>query len=196
MFSKENDNIRTLDSLFKDIQAGGYNLYLRHGEKDEGLGDKQGRPECIEQQNLTENGINQSIEIREIFRKQKLLIQYPVFTSSYCRTKDTGKLAFGEQCEVLEELVKISSLRIENPVGETKRIKEKLIEKFETIPDSNLNRVFVGHDYSFDQSRPNQGLGFLDTVILKPKGQGQGYEFIGIINFEQLKKMSSENSFE
>lgn len=44
MFSKENDNIRTLDSLFKDIQAGGYNLYLRHGEKDEGLGDKQGRP--------------------------------------------------------------------------------------------------------------------------------------------------------
>ncbi|ARJ25319.1 histidine phosphatase family protein [Bacillus mycoides] len=194
MFSKKNDNFRILDSLFEEIQAGGYNLYLRHGEKEEEPGDKQKRQECIDQQNLTENGINQSTEIGEIFRKQKLLIQYPVFTSSYCRTKDTGKLAFGEQCEVLEELVNISSLRIENPEGDRKRIKEKLIEMFETIPDSNLNRVFIGHDYSFDQSR-NHGLDFLDTVILKPKGQGQGYEFIGIINFEQLKKWSSEKGF-
>lgn len=36
---------------------------------------------------------------------------------------------------------------------------------FETIPNVKFNRVFIDHDYSFDQSRSRQGLEFLEIVI-------------------------------
>ncbi|MCA1047137.1 histidine phosphatase family protein [Bacillus toyonensis] len=133
-----------------------------------------------------------SEKLGEIFRKQTVPVQYPVFTSPYCRTKDTGKLAFGKQnIEVMDELAEINNLNIDNPNEQQRLVKEKLIRIFETEPNSQVNRIFIAHDYSFDESI--QSLGFLDTVILKPKGLGLGYEFVGLISLNQFINWTNEN---
>ncbi|EJR57400.1 hypothetical protein IIO_04927 [Bacillus cereus VD115] len=186
-------NTETLDySLLKAIKAGGYNLYLRHGEKEREPGGVLDLKDCKTQSNLTDNGKKQSEKLGEIFRKQKVPVQYPVFTSPYCRTKDTGKLAFGKQnIEVMDELAEINNLNIDNPNEQQRLVKEKLIRIFETEPNSQVNRIFIAHDYSFDESI--QSLGFLDTVILKPKGLGLGYEFVGLISLNQFINWTNEN---
>ncbi|MDA2519901.1 histidine phosphatase family protein [Bacillus cereus] len=174
------------------MKAGGYNLYLRHGEKEREPGGVLNLKDCKTQSNLTDNGKKQSEKLGEIFRKQKVPVQYPVFTSPYCRTKDTGKLAFGEQnIEVMDELAEINNLNIDSPNKQQRLVKEKLIRIFETEPNSQVNRVFIAHDYSFNNSI--QSLGFLDTVILKPKGLGFGYEFVGLISLDQFIKWTNEN---
>ncbi|QFQ28588.1 histidine phosphatase family protein [Bacillus thuringiensis] len=192
----DNTELRTTEtldfSLLKAIKAGGYNLYLRHGEKEREPGGVLNLKDCKTQSNLTDNGKKQSEKLGEIFRKQKVPVQYPVFTSPYCRTKDTGKLAFGEQnIEVMDELAEINNLNIDSPNKQQRLVKEKLIRIFETEPNSQVNRVFIAHDYSFDKSI--QSLGFLDTVILKPKGLGFGYEFVGLISLDQFIKWTNEN---
>ncbi|MDA2411308.1 histidine phosphatase family protein [Bacillus cereus] len=186
-------NTETLDySLLKAIKAGGYNLYLRHGEKEREPGGVLDLKDCKTQSNLTDNGKKQSEKLGEIFRKQKVPVQYPVFTSPYCRTKYTGKLAFGEQnIEVMDELAEINNLNIDNPNDQQRLVKEKLIRIFETKPNSQVNRIFIAHDYSFDESI--QSLGFLDTVILKPNGLGLGYEFVGLISLNQFINWTNEN---
>ncbi|PEV91892.1 hypothetical protein CN442_08620 [Bacillus thuringiensis] len=193
MDNTELRNTETLDfSLLKAIKAGGYNLYLRHGEKEREPGEVLNLKDCKTQSNLTDNGKKQSEKLGEIFRKQKVPVQYPVFTSPYCRTKDTGKLAFGEQnIEVMDELAEINNLNIDSPNKQQRLVKEKLIRIFETEPNSQVNRVFIAHDYSFDNSI--QSLGFLDTVILKPKGLGFGYELVGLISLDQFIKWTNEN---
>ncbi|ARP61328.1 MULTISPECIES: histidine phosphatase family protein [Bacillus cereus group] len=173
------------------MKAGGYNLYLRHGEKEREPGGVLNLKDCKTQSNLTDNGKKQSEKLGEIFRKQKVPVQYPVFTSPYCRTKDTDKLAFGEQnIEVMDELAEINNLNIDSPNKQQRLVKEKLIRIFETEPNSQVNRVFIAHDYSFHNSI--QSLGFLDTVILKPKGLGFGYEFVGLISLDQFIKWTNE----
>ncbi len=96
-------------------------------------------------------------------------------------------MAFGEQnIEVMDELAEINNLNIDSPNKQQRLVKEKLIRIFETEPNSQVNRVFIAHDYSFDNSI--QSFVFLDTVILKPKGLGFGYEFVGLISLDQFIK--------
>lgn len=200
MDNTELRNTETLDfSLFKAIKAGGYNLYLRHGEKEKEPGVILDLKNCTTQSNLTNNGKKQSEKLGEIFRKQKVPVQYPVFTSPFCRTKDTGKLAFGEQnIEVIDELAAINDLNIDNPNNQQKIVQETLIRMFETVPNANLNRLFIAHDHTFNEpiqcpDNTGSGLCFLDTVILKPKGSGLGYEFVGLISLNQFISWASEN---
>ncbi|MGG3647138.1 histidine phosphatase family protein [Bacillus wiedmannii] len=150
MDNTELRNTETLDfSLLKVIKAGGYNLYLRHGEKEREQGGILDLKDCKTQSNLTDNGIKQSEKLGEILRNH---VQYPIFTNPYCRTKDTGRLAFWEQnIEVMDELAKINNLDIDNPNEQHSLVKEKLIRTFETEPNSQVNRIFIAHEYSFNK---------------------------------------------
>lgn len=57
-------NNEVLDfSLFKAIQNGGYNLYLRHGERDNKSEGQVIIGDCKTQNNLTDKGIKQAIQI-------------------------------------------------------------------------------------------------------------------------------------
>ncbi|MDA2359001.1 histidine phosphatase family protein [Bacillus cereus] len=187
-------------SLFKAIQNGGYNLYLRHGEKENKSEEQVVIGDCETQSNLTEKGKKQAVQIGEIFRKQNLPIQYPVSTSPYCRTIDTGILAFEKpNIKVIDELADINSLNKDNPTVQEKIIQAKLIKRFETVPNTNLNRIFIAHDYTFNKpikcpDNTDSGLCFLDTVILQPKGEGKGFEFIGLISLKQFITWADDNN--
>ncbi len=59
----------------------------------------------------------------------------------------------------------------------------------EMKPPEGINRVIIGHSFP-----KNVGLGVISnmgTVIIKPKGLGQGYEVLGKLTLEDLAKLDS-----
>jgi phosphohistidine phosphatase SixA len=193
MFSKEiKMNEGSNSSIFKKIQGGGYILYLRHGETIDELESNPDLNNCATQRNLSVHGKEQAKQIGNIFREQKIPIQYPILTSPYCRTKDTGKIAFGEQnIEVNNNLANIHYLKQEDLDTEKQKVKENLMKTLETIPSQALNKVIICHNISFDNS--HNGLRYMDTVVLKPMGQRKGYKFIDLISLEQFIEWSNES---
>lgn len=160
-------------SLFKAIQDGGYILYLRHAEPMDN------------QDILTEKGKKQAEQIGNIFKEQKIPIEYRILTSPARRAKETGELAFREQnIEVYNNLAYIGYLEKDNLPDREQQIKEDLIKTLETLPSDNLNKVLIAHHHIFNDSQND--LPHMGTVILKPKGPGKGYEFVGFISLEQF----------
>ncbi len=74
-------------------------ILIRHS-KAPGTGDPKGFKlnDCKTQRNLSKEGINQSKNIGELFRKNQIKIDQ-VLTSQWCRCKDTAKYAFGKYKE-------------------------------------------------------------------------------------------------
>ena len=80
-------------------QEGNKIILIRHSIAPGG-GDPPGFKinDCKSQRNLSKKGINQSKKIGELFKKNKVPIDQ-VFSSQWCRCKDTAKYAFGSYKE-------------------------------------------------------------------------------------------------
>lgn len=89
-------NLSTAE-LIKDLQAGGYIMYVRHGKTDLHQQDtnRDTFDNCKDQRNLSEEGREQMKRIGEVIRELKIPIGN-VLSSPYCRAKDTATLAFGK----------------------------------------------------------------------------------------------------
>ena len=85
-------------SIVKELQKGGYLLYIRHGEATKG----QDQPnlnfaDCGTQRNLSVTGQMQASPSEKYFAGCRFHVQFPVLASPYCRTRETAELAFGKQ---------------------------------------------------------------------------------------------------
>ena len=80
-------------------QEGNKIILIRHSLAPGG-GDPPGFKinDCKTQRNLNKKGINQSKKIGKLFKKNKVPIDQ-VFSSQWCRCKDTAKYAFGSYKE-------------------------------------------------------------------------------------------------
>tara|TARA_B100000963_G_scaffold6063_1_gene4739 strand:- start:3236 stop:3805 length:570 start_codon:yes stop_codon:yes gene_type:complete len=80
---------------WKYAQEGDKIIWIRHALAPGG-GDPQGFKieDCKTQRNLNKIGINQSKKIGQLFKNKKIKIDQ-VFSSQWCRCKDTAKYAFG-----------------------------------------------------------------------------------------------------
>ena len=80
-------------------QEGNKIILIRHSIAPGG-GDPPGFKinDCKSQRNLSKKGINQSKKIGKLFKKNKVPIDQ-VFSSQWCRCKDTAKYAFGSYKE-------------------------------------------------------------------------------------------------
>ena len=80
-------------------QEGNKIILIRHSIAPGG-GDPPGFKinDCKSQRNLSKEGINQSKKIGKLFKKNKVPIDQ-VFSSQWCRCKDTAKYAFGSYKE-------------------------------------------------------------------------------------------------
>ncbi|WP_373232720.1 histidine phosphatase family protein [Cohnella sp.] len=180
-------------SIVKAIRSGGYILYIRHGEATIG----QDRPDvnlndCGTQRNLSEDGKKQAQAIGQIVSKLKIPIQYPVLASPYCRTRETAVIAFGNQnVKMIPFLADIENLRKDDvPTEEKQNIVENLTKMLEIAPPRGSNRIMVGHMFPAGAALgeiPNIG-----TVVIKPRGRGNGYEIVRKISLEEFMKWSSE----
>ncbi|WP_374016360.1 histidine phosphatase family protein [Paenibacillus thiaminolyticus] len=180
-------------SIVEALRNGGYILYMRHGEATIG----QDLPhvifdDCGTQRNLSELGKGQAQAIGQIMNKLNIPIQYPVWASPYCRTRDTARIAFGNQnvkvVPLLADIVKVSNQNV--PAEEKQNIVANFTRMLETAPARGLNQIIIGH--SFPAGTAIGEISYMGTAVIKPKGQGNGYEVIRIISLEQFMKAASD----
>lgn len=85
-----------LVQLVEALQEGGLVVYLRHAQTDRSKEDAHvvDLEDCSTQRNLNDAGREQARTIGEAFRALEIPVD-EVVSSEYCRTRQTGELAFG-----------------------------------------------------------------------------------------------------
>ncbi|APM39844.1 histidine phosphatase family protein [Clostridium kluyveri] len=174
------------NSLLDLLRGGGYILYVRHGEAT--VGEDQPYLNflyCFTQRNLSEMGRRQAIYYGQILRNLRIPINYPVLTSPFCRTIETAQLAFGRSNVQIDpfwfEVYKLSG---SISAAEQRRILGSFQSRLEVIPPQGSNKVIIAHSFP-------EGIGLgqipnMGTVIVRPRGQGNGYEIISKLSLSDL----------
>ena len=165
-------------SLLNSLRKGGFIFYARHGEATVGSDLPYfSFQDCFTQRNLSENGRWQAIYYGEILRYLQIPIQSLVSTSPFCRTIETAQLAFGSgNVQVNPFWYEIYRLGGYLPSSDKQIILNNFKSVLETMPEEGKNKVIVAHSFP-----KGVGLGeipFMGTVIIKPKGEGNGFEVV------------------
>lgn len=92
------------DDLWKQLQAGGRVVLMRHAITTPGVGDPPGMrlDDCATQRNLTEEGRRHARAIGEAFATRRIAVDR-VLSSPWCRCLETARLAF-DRAEVAAPL--------------------------------------------------------------------------------------------
>lgn len=176
-------------SLLDLLRDGGYVLYTRHGEATVG----EDLPNlnfqyCFTQRNLSEVGRRQAIYYGEILRSLQIPISYPILTSPFCRTIETAQLAFRRANVRIDPFwVEIYKLSGNLSDWKQKRILDSLQSELEIKPPQGSNKAIIAHSFP-------KGIGLgeipnIGTVIVKPLGQGKGYEIINKLSLADLDNL-------
>jgi len=125
-------------ALWEKLQQGGYIVLMRHA-----LAPGTGDPvhfkvdDCSTQRNLSKFGREQAKRIGEAFKKADVPVTQ-VFSSAWCRCKETAELAFGRY-EILEMINSFWQNRSQGPV-QTAQLHKKVAQ-----PPPTGNAIFVTH---------------------------------------------------
>lgn len=113
------------ESLWRRLRAGGYVLLVRHAATEGGTGDPPGfrLGDCATQRNLSAQGRDAARALGERVRAEKVPIAR-VYTSPWCRCRDTAMLAFG-QAEEWEALSSVFDLP-DHEAEFTARVKKRI----------------------------------------------------------------------
>ncbi|MEL7657445.1 MAG: histidine phosphatase family protein [Bacillota bacterium] len=160
------------------LRNGGYILYSRHGEatveEDQPNLDLQN---CSTQRNLSELGRRQAIYYGQMIHNLNIPINYPVLASPLCRSVETAQLAFGQTNVQIDNFwFNVYRLSENLPDAEQQKILNTLQSRLEVIPLSGYNKVIIAHGFL-------KGIGLgeipnMGTVVIRPRGQGNGYEIV------------------
>lgn len=173
-------------SLLDLLKSGGYILYARHGEASVG----EDSPDldfryCYTQKNLSELGRMQAIYYGQILANLQVPINNPVLASPFCRTIETAQLAFGSSYIQIDPFwFQVYRLSDNLSITERQSIIDSLQSRLEIIPPQGGNRVIIAHSFP-------EGIGLgqipdMGTVIVRPKGQGNGYEVVAKLSLTDL----------
>ncbi len=137
LFAFDSNAENTVVSLLKEE---GKIIFIRHSIAPGG-GDPENFSlnDCITQRNLSKKGIEQSKQIGEFFKKNKVIIS-KVLSSQWCRCKDTAFHAFGKY----EEFFALNSTFQIKFSGNSKKQAEAL-KNFVKKWDGKGNIIFVTH---------------------------------------------------
>lgn len=174
------------NSLLDLLRGGGYILYIRHGEAT--VGEDQPNLNflyCFTQRNLSEMGRRQAIYYGQVLRNLRIPINYPVLTSPFCRTIETAQLAFGGSNVQIDPFwLEVYKLSGRLPAAEQRRIVDSLRSRLEAMPPQGSNKVIIAHSFP-------EGIGLgqipnMGTVVVRPRGQGNGYEISSKLSLSDL----------
>ena len=137
LFAFDSNAENTVVSLLKEE---GKIIFIRHSIAPGG-GDPENFSlnDCTTQRNLSKKGIEQSKQIGEFFKKNKIIIS-GVLSSQWCRCKDTAFHAFGKY----EEFFALNSTFQIKFSGNSKKQAEAL-KNFVKKWDGKGNIIFVTH---------------------------------------------------
>jgi hypothetical protein len=97
-------------------------------------------------------------------------------------------LAFGRaNVQINPFWFEIYSLDENLSIAEQKRILDSLNSKLEIKPPQGSNKIIIAH--SFPKGIGLGQISNMGTVIVKPLGQGHGYEIIDKLSLSDLAKM-------
>ena len=153
-------NIQASEIKWKTIQEGNKIILIRHALAPGG-GDPVGFKinDCSTQRNLSQQGINQSKKIGELFKKNKVRIDQ-ILSSQWCRCKDTAKYAFKNFKEFSALNSTFQSPYSKNETRQLKEIKS-FVKKWD---GQGKNLVLVTH-YSIITAITNAVPGSGEIVI-------------------------------
>lgn len=173
-------------SLLDLLRAGGYIMYVRHGNATIG----EDRPDldfryCYTQRNLSQLGRRQAIYYGERVRTLLIPVSYPVIASPFCRAVEAAQLAFGRANVQIDPFwVEIYNLDRNITPSEQQRILEALRSKLEILPVQGTNQVIIAH--SFPKGVALGQLTDMETAVIRPLGRGNGYKVIGTLSLDDL----------
>ena len=123
------------------LEEGGKIVFIRHAFAPGG-GDPDNFviEDCSTQRNLNQQGIDQSISMGQEFLKRDIPIQQ-VYTSQWCRCKDTASYAFGDYQELSSLNSTFEGEYRQNHQRQIKELKE-LIARWD---DTDGNLILVTH---------------------------------------------------
>ncbi len=171
------------------LRQGGYILYARHAEANVGEDLPYLNFEnCYTQRNLSLNGRRQAIIYGESLRRLQIPVMSPVLASPFCRNRETAELAFGQgNVQVDPFLVELYKLSRNIGALEQAWILNSFTSYLELPPPQGRNKVVIGHSFP-------EGIGLgqipnMGTVIIRPRGRGNGYEVVERITLTELASL-------
>ena len=153
-------------AAWKALREGGHVALIRHASTESGLGDPPGYKldDCATQRNLSAAGREESRRLGERFRKEGVGIE-KVFTSPWCRCRDTATLAFGK-ADDWEALSSFFDDRGRES-GLTERVKNRIGTYSTRWPAGTV--VMVTHNVNI-AALTNVATGMGDIVVVRPDG--------------------------
>jgi len=148
------------------LRAGGHVALMRHASTEPGLGDPPGYrlDDCATQRNLSAQGREEARRIGERLRKEGVVVE-KVYTSPWCRCRDTALEAFGTADE-WEALSSFFDDRNRAP-GLTERVKNRIGMYSTRRPKGTV--VMVTHNVNI-AALTNASTGTGDIVVVRPDG--------------------------
>lgn len=172
--------------LIKQLRAGGYVLYLRHGTTDTSRPDRVPSvdlDDCSTQRPLTEEGRRVAAQVGEAIRKAKIPVG-EILSSPLCRAKESAAAAFGPNFTVNILLMYTANMTAD----EKKPVIDKTRALLSAPVPAGTNRVLVAHapnlmDLMGYFPKPEATL-----VLFRPLGDG-GFEYLGNIAPQQWQEV-------
>lgn len=176
-------------ALIKALQQGGYIVYFRHSATQK-TGEKYVPPDqlknCDIQRNLSPEGIDQSIKIGQVIKAEGIPFG-DVYSSPYCRCRDTAQNIFGKSTAT-DSLYFAIHLDVEGRAAVTNALRDMLA----AMPASGTNNAIVSHTANLKEAVNIWPKREGEAHIFKPDGQGE-FSYIGRILPEEWAQWSLRN---
>jgi phosphohistidine phosphatase SixA len=131
------------DATWEKLRRGGLVLFMRHAATEPGLGDPKGFRigDCATQRNLSAQGREDARRVGARLREERVAIER-VYTSPWCRCRDTAMEAFGraEEWEPLSSFFDFPDREQEH----TETVRKRVLAYGRKPPRGNV--VMVTHN--------------------------------------------------
>lgn len=171
--------LQPLSAVLPDLRRGGYVIYMRHGITDTTKGDAEGGDiaRCETQRNLSDAGRAQEAAAGKGIRALRIPIG-AVWSSPYCRCKDTATLAFGHY-DVAPDL----HFAMGASNDDRQRLSAALRERLGTVPAPGTNTAIVSHSANLREAA---------GIWPKPEGVAYIFKPLGNGRFEPVAKVLAD----
>ncbi len=151
---------------WKALRQGGHVAFIRHESTEPGLGDPPGYrlEDCATQRNLSAPGREAAKRLGERLRAEGVVVE-KVYSSPWCRCRDTATLAFGKA----DEWDALASF-FDDPSREgklTERVRNRVGTYSTRKPKGTV--VMVTHHVNI-QALTHQAVGPGEIVVVRPDG--------------------------
>lgn len=148
------------------LRAGGHVVLIRHASTIPGIGDPPNfsLADCSTQRTLSDAGRAESRRIGERFRSEGVKVER-VFTSPWCRCRDTAREAFGKA----EDWAPLGSFfeNRGNADDQTESVRKRIGSYSSRKPAGTI--VMVTHQVNIG-ALTGQGVGMGEMVVVRPDG--------------------------